>query len=146
MAHMLPLSATAGVDGRLIVWDTASLSVRATCQHPEVCCAALSCQTTRIQHAALIFGRWPCFPHFRVWSMPSQLCGLAHADQGSLQWCLQAVVGMELHPSKPLILTACLDGQLRCWDARDGETLRTQASVTLPAQHCDHSRRSLPLC
>ena len=41
MAHMLPLSATAGVDGQLLVWDTASLSVRATCQHPEVCSAAL---------------------------------------------------------------------------------------------------------
>ena len=34
---MLPLSATAGVDGRLIIWDTATLSVRATCEHPEVC-------------------------------------------------------------------------------------------------------------
>lgn len=36
MAHMLPLSATAGVDGKLVIWDTASLSVRAACQHPEV--------------------------------------------------------------------------------------------------------------
>lgn len=44
MAHMLPLSATAGVDGKLIIWDTASLSVRATCQHPEVCSATPSCQ------------------------------------------------------------------------------------------------------
>ena len=37
MAHMLPFNATASVDGRLIIWDTATLSVRATCQHPEVC-------------------------------------------------------------------------------------------------------------
>ena len=37
MAHMLPLSATASVDGKLIIWDTATLSVRATCEHPEVC-------------------------------------------------------------------------------------------------------------
>ena len=44
MAHMLPLSATAGVDGRLLIWDTASLSVRATCQHPEVCFPLHSCQ------------------------------------------------------------------------------------------------------
>ena len=36
MAHMLPLSVTAGVDGKLIIWDTATLSVRATCEHPEV--------------------------------------------------------------------------------------------------------------
>ena len=43
MAHMLPLSATAGVDGKLLIWDTASLSVRATCQHPEVCSNCLSC-------------------------------------------------------------------------------------------------------
>ncbi len=44
MAHMLPLSATAGVDGKLIIWDTASLSARATCQHPEACPASPSCQ------------------------------------------------------------------------------------------------------
>ena len=44
MAHMLPLIATAGVDGKLIIWDTASLSVRATCQHPEVCSSTPSCQ------------------------------------------------------------------------------------------------------
>ena len=36
MAHMLPFSATASVDGQLLIWDTATLSVRATCQHPEV--------------------------------------------------------------------------------------------------------------
>lgn len=39
MAHMLPFSATASVDGRLLIWDTATLSVRATCRHPEVCSA-----------------------------------------------------------------------------------------------------------
>ena len=39
MAHMLPFSATASVDGRLLIWDTASQSVRATCRHPEVCSA-----------------------------------------------------------------------------------------------------------
>ena len=41
MSHMLALSATVGVDGKLIVWDNATLSVRATCQHPEVSSAAL---------------------------------------------------------------------------------------------------------
>ena len=43
MAHMLPFSATASVDGRLLIWDTATLSVRATCQHPEVCSAPRPC-------------------------------------------------------------------------------------------------------
>ena len=44
MAHMLPFSATASVDGKLIIWDTATLSQRAMCQHPEVRSArALPC-------------------------------------------------------------------------------------------------------
>ena len=42
IARMLPLCASAGVDGKLLIWDTASLSVRAACQHPEVCPASLS--------------------------------------------------------------------------------------------------------
>ncbi len=36
MARVLPLCATAGVDGKLIIWDTPTMSVRATCEHPEV--------------------------------------------------------------------------------------------------------------
>lgn len=31
----LPLAATAGTDGKLLVWDCHSLSVRQACQHPE---------------------------------------------------------------------------------------------------------------
>ena len=60
-------------------------------------------------------------------------------NDGLSQWCLQAVVGMELHPSKPLIFTACLDGQLRCWDARNGETLMIRVSSALTAQHLSHN-------
>ena len=34
---------------------------------------------------------------------------------------LQAVVKVVLHPSSPLVYTACLDGVVRCWDARSGK-------------------------
>ncbi len=36
MSAVMPYSATGSVDGNLIIWDTATLSVRSTCQHPEV--------------------------------------------------------------------------------------------------------------
>ena len=36
-----PLSATASIDGQLLLWDNATLSQRASCSHPEVsvCCS-----------------------------------------------------------------------------------------------------------
>ena len=32
----LPLAASGGLDGKLIVWDVATASARATCEHPDV--------------------------------------------------------------------------------------------------------------
>lgn len=32
----LGLAATAGIDGKLIIWDTGNFSERGVCQHPEV--------------------------------------------------------------------------------------------------------------
>ena len=42
LSSVQPLSATGSIDGTLMIWDNASLSVRGTCPHPEVgpgCCA-----------------------------------------------------------------------------------------------------------
>ena len=36
LSAVLPVSATASIDGKLLIWDNASLSVRGTCEHPEV--------------------------------------------------------------------------------------------------------------
>ncbi len=33
---VLPLCATAGIDGQLLLWDNATFSQRAACSHPEV--------------------------------------------------------------------------------------------------------------
>lgn len=35
-AHSLALTLTAGMDGKLCIWENASLEVRGTCEHPEV--------------------------------------------------------------------------------------------------------------
>ena len=63
--------ATAGLDGKLILWDVTSGTARATCQHPD---------------------------------------GLTR---------------LAVHPSQPLVFTACLDGVVRCWDARTGACVHT---------------------
>jgi angio-associated migratory cell protein len=67
----LPLAATAGLDGKLIVWDVASATSRVVCQHPE------------------------------------------------------GIVRMICHHSQPLILTGCIDGAVRVWDARTGACSHT---------------------
>jgi hypothetical protein len=36
-AHSLALTLTAGMDGKLCIWENASLEMRGTCEHPEVC-------------------------------------------------------------------------------------------------------------
>lgn len=35
-APSLPLAASAGVDGKLLIWDCATLSQRGSCEHPAV--------------------------------------------------------------------------------------------------------------
>ncbi len=48
LSSVLPVAATASIDGKLLIWDNATLSVRGTCEHPEVrlclklvaCCSA----------------------------------------------------------------------------------------------------------
>jgi len=67
----LQLVATAGMDGKMIIWDTASAVTRATCQHPE------------------------------------------------------GVTTMVCHPTQPVIVTGCMDGAVRCWDARTGTCTHT---------------------
>ena len=36
LSSVLPVAATASIDGKLLIWDNATLSVRGTCEHPEV--------------------------------------------------------------------------------------------------------------
>jgi hypothetical protein len=40
----LNLAATAGIDGKLIVWDCGAFSERGVCQHPEVSGCAAACR------------------------------------------------------------------------------------------------------
>jgi len=48
LSSVLPVAATASIDGKVLIWDNATLSVRGTCEHPEVrlclklvaCCSA----------------------------------------------------------------------------------------------------------
>ena len=67
----LPLAASAGVDGKLLVWDLNALCQRGS---PGV-----------------------------------------HPD---------AVTSMAWHPAQPLVVTACLDGVVRCWDLRTSAAVR----------------------
>ena len=36
LSAVLPVAATASIDGKVLIWDNATLSVRGTCEHPEV--------------------------------------------------------------------------------------------------------------
>lgn len=36
LSAALPVAATASIDGKVLIWDNATLSVRGTCEHPEV--------------------------------------------------------------------------------------------------------------
>ena len=98
MSTEVPFSVTGAVDGNLIIWDNSTLAIRSTCTHPEVQDAQATiltaCRTLIWQHA--VIHAWACL-------------------------VLQAVVKVVLHPSAPLVFTACLDGVVRCWDARSGE-------------------------
>ena len=40
LSSVLPVAATASIDGKVLIWDNATLSVRGTCEHPEVCSSA----------------------------------------------------------------------------------------------------------
>ena len=35
---------------------------------------------------------------------------------------MQAVVRLACHPQQPLLYSACLDGNVRCWDLRTGDS------------------------
>lgn len=35
-AHSLALTISAGMDGKLLIWENATLEARSTCEHPEV--------------------------------------------------------------------------------------------------------------
>ena len=46
LSSVLPVAATASIDGKVLIWDNATLSVRGTCEHPEVtspCAKGLDC-------------------------------------------------------------------------------------------------------
>lgn len=36
LSAVLPVAVTGSIDGKMLVWDNASLTVRGTCDHPEV--------------------------------------------------------------------------------------------------------------
>ena len=39
-----------------------------------------------------------------------------------MQLLVQAVVRLACHPQQPLLYSACLDGNVRCWDLRTGDS------------------------
>jgi WD40 repeat protein len=63
------MAASAGMDGNLVVWDMASLSVRVECLHPE------------------------------------------------------GITKVLAHPTNHMLISGCLDGIVRCWDARSGSSV-----------------------
>lgn len=46
LSCVLPVAATASIDGKLLIWDNATLSVRGTCEHPEAV-VALQCHPSQ---------------------------------------------------------------------------------------------------
>lgn len=46
LSSVLPVAATASIDGKLLIWDNATLSVRGTCEHPEAV-VALQCHPSQ---------------------------------------------------------------------------------------------------
>lgn len=43
LSSVLPVAATASIDGKMLIWDNASLTVRGTCEHPEVSLPSSAC-------------------------------------------------------------------------------------------------------
>ena len=76
----LPLAATAGLDGKLIIFDLTTATARAVCEHPA------------------------------------------------------GVTRIAVHPTQPLVFTACVDGVVRCWDVRTGECGHTWKGHTEAVQ------------
>lgn len=90
-SNMATLVVSAGLDGRLVVWDTATFDSRNTCTHPQVGCspcnAAVICTPTRTPgavHLRLMGCSWYCAilscctmagPTLTV---PAQHCGIVH--------------------------------------------------------------------
>jgi WD40 repeat protein len=42
-AHSLSLTLSAGMDGKLYIWENASLEARGACEHPEVGTVGMLC-------------------------------------------------------------------------------------------------------
>lgn len=38
---------------------------------------------------------------------------------------MQGITSMVCHPAEPLVYTGCMDGVVRCWDARTGQCTHT---------------------
>jgi ribosome assembly protein SQT1 len=114
------LAATAALDGKLIIWDVATSTARAVCEHPEVSGGRGAAGRRRAwvggsagrQWGGEGAGRGACGPRTRH---PTKFSPLL----------LQGITRLACHPTEPLVFSGCIDGAVRCWDARTGACTHT---------------------
>jgi WD40 repeat protein len=111
----LPLAASAGMDGKLIIWDANGWTQRGVCDHHMVrSCGAwargLRAGVGQSEGTRHIIHALRC-----CWLTPSLAVPCRR---------IQGVTRMAWHPTQPLVVTGCLDGVVRWWDLRTGSCVR----------------------
>jgi WD40 repeat protein len=118
LSSVLPVAATASIDGKLLIWDNATLSVRGTCEHPEVrlclklvaCCSA-ACML--FEHFVVEEGA--CHVHADFINCNRLLCDALSAQSVLVQFvlCRKSLMGTMRQPSTDFLQnTNCTSNRL----------------------------------
>eukprot|EP00891_Asterochloris_glomerata_P000841 jgi/Astpho2/841/e_gw1.00016.344.1_t len=104
LSSVLPLSATGSIDGKLMIWDNASLSVRGTCPHPEAVVDVRCHPTKALVFTACLDGAVRC------WDLRTGVCLATRTGH------TQGVQSIALSPDGHMVISGSDDRSVRIFN------------------------------